>query len=292
MSGFARLVKAPNRGLFLFPGAADVSTDCPCGFPQRRRRFPQVEEPQLFAIGASLREARELRGLSPEDVQKSLRIRGRYLTALEDERWELLPGDAYTKGFLRTYAEFLGLNGTLYIDEYNARIATPDEEPIVPDSLAPRRARSGLLTRTIVGAFVLSLAVFAAGAWRPGAPAASHVDAASAALPKPVAPRALPHARAAAAPQPAAAPPRPKVALVRATRGRSWFSVRLGGPDGKEIFRGFLNRGHRLRYPLGTVWMRIGRPRAVVVSIGGRLVNGLPGTPANLLLTRAGPRAG
>ena len=108
----------------------------------------------MFAIGASLREARELRGLSPEDVQKSLRIRGRYLTALEDEHWELLPGDAYTKGFLRTYAEFLGLNGTLYIDEYKERIAPPDEEPLVPDSLAPRRARSGLLTRMIVGVSV------------------------------------------------------------------------------------------------------------------------------------------
>jgi cytoskeleton protein RodZ len=247
----------------------------------------------LFAIGASLREARELRGLSPEDVQKSLRIRGRYLTALEDERWELLPGDAYTKGFLRTYAEFLGLNGTLYIDEYNDRIATPDEEPIVPGSLAPRRARSGLVTRTIVGVFVLSLAVFAAAAWRPGSSAAPHVDVANAALPKPVAPRALPHALAPAAPRQAgAAPSRPEVALVRATRGRSWFSVRRGGPDGKEIFRGFLEPGQRLRYPLGTVWMRIGRPRAVVVSIGGRTVNGLPGIPANLLLTRAGPRAG
>jgi hypothetical protein len=285
-------VKAPNRGLFLFPGAADFSTDRPCGFPQRRRLFPQVEEPQLFAIGASLREARELRGLSPEDVQKSLRIRGRYLTALEDERWELLPGDAYTKGFLRTYAEFLGLNGTLYIDEYNERIAAPDEEPIVPESLAPRRARSGLLARTIVGVFVLSLAVFAAAASRPGAPAAPHVDVANAALPQPVTPRALPHALAPAAPQQSPAPSRPRVALVRATSGRSWFSVRLGGPDGKEIFRGFLNPGHQLRYALGTVWMRIGRPRAVVVSIGGRTVNGLPGSPANLLLTRAGPRAG
>ena len=43
------------------------------------------------------------------------------------------------------------------------------------------------------------------------------------------------------------------------------LSVRVGGPTGKELFRGFLNPGHELSYPLGTdVWMRIGRPQAVV----------------------------
>jgi hypothetical protein len=247
----------------------------------------------LFEIGASLREARELRGLSLDDAQQHLRIRGRYLTALEDERWELLPGEAYTKGFLRSYAEYLGLDGTLYIDEFNERIAAQDEEPIVPDSLAPRSGRSGLLTRTILGIFVLAFAVFAASAWRPGSSASPQVEAANAATPRPFVPRALPHGLPIpAATRPHTTPVRPKVALVRATKGRSWFSVRVGGPNGKEIFRGFLDRGHRLSYPLGTVWMRIGRPHAVVVTIGSRAVNGLPGTPANLLLTRDGPRAG
>ena len=62
----------------------------------------------MFEIGASLREARMNRNLSAEDVQKGIHIRARYLMALEEERWELLPGEAYAKGFLRTYAEFLG----------------------------------------------------------------------------------------------------------------------------------------------------------------------------------------
>ena len=99
----------------------------------------------MFAIGDSLHEARIRRGLSAADVQKGIRIRERYLTALEEERWELLPGEAYTKGFLRTYAEFLGLNGNLYIDEYNTRFAHHDEEPLlVPESLAvSHRTRRG-----------------------------------------------------------------------------------------------------------------------------------------------------
>src|SRR5437899_8495198 len=100
----------------------------------------------MFAIGDSLREARNRRGLSAADVQKGIRIRERYLTALEEERWELLPGDAYTKGFLRTYADFLGLDGNLYIDEFNARIAHHDEEPLVPESLAvSHRTRRSVL---------------------------------------------------------------------------------------------------------------------------------------------------
>ena len=97
----------------------------------------------MFAIGDSLREARTRRGLSPADVQKGIRIRERYLTALEEERWELLPGDAYTKGFLRTYAEFLGLDGNLYVDEYNTRIAHAEEDGRSSPSLSSRRIARG-----------------------------------------------------------------------------------------------------------------------------------------------------
>ena len=101
----------------------------------------------MFQIGDSLREARTARGFSPADVHKAIRIRERYLTALEEERWDMLPGEAYTKGFLRTYAEFLGLNGSVYVDEYNTRFTHHDEEPpLVPDSLvASHRTRRGVL---------------------------------------------------------------------------------------------------------------------------------------------------
>jgi cytoskeletal protein RodZ len=114
----------------------------------------------VFEIGASLRDAREKRGLSREAVQLTLRIRERYLGALEDERWELLPGEAYAKGFLFTYAEHLGLNGTLYVDEYNERIAVRDEQPFLPPSLAAQR-RSRVLFRTI-GGVIAAAALIAA----------------------------------------------------------------------------------------------------------------------------------
>ena len=244
----------------------------------------------MFAIGATLREARQRRGLSLDDVQQSLHFRVRYLTALEEEHWDVLPGEAYTKGFLRTYAEFLGVDGTLYIDEFNERISASEEQQIVPESLAPRRRRSRVLVRTIVGVFALAFIVFAAAAGRPGSTPATHVDASAAATPKPAVSRGMPVAPVVL---PAAAHPTPVAARIRATKARSWLSVRVGGPNGKELFRGFLNRGHELTYPLGSnVWLRIGRPRAVVVTLGKRTVEGLPGTPANLLLTRYGPQAG
>ena len=243
----------------------------------------------MFDIGASLREARTRRGLSLEDITDALRIRERYVTALEEERWELMPAEAYTRGFLRMYAEFLGLNGTLYIDEYNERIAPQGNEPFVPESLTPPKRRNRLLFRTIVGVVGVGAAVAALNLFGSGESTATHV--ANAAPPPKSAPRVSPAAPV--QPPVAAAVPKPTLALIRAVTSRSWLSVRTGNANGKEIFRGFLNRGHSLTYDLhSNVWLRIGRPQSLAIRIGAHLVGGLPRTPANLLLTRDGPRAG
>ncbi len=243
----------------------------------------------MFDIGASLREARTRRGLSLDDVTAGLRIRERYVTALEEERWELMPGEAYAKGFLRMYAEFLGLDGSLYVDEYNERVAAHQDEAFVPESLAPAKGRSRLLTRTIVGIVAVAAAVAALNAFGSGTPASTHVqpdlsNVANAAPAKKVAAPIVHHVAAS----------KPVVALIRAVTSRSWLSVRIGGANGKEIFRGFLDQGHKLSYDLHqNVWLRIGRPQALAIRIGRNLVGGLPGsTPANLLLTSDGPRAG
>src|SRR5690349_12814237 len=122
----------------------------------------------MFEIGGSLREARLKRGLSPADVQKAIRIRDRYLQALEEERWELLPGDAYVKGFLRTYADYLGLDGNLYVEEYNSRFARSDEPQFVPAGLARPAGRLGgigLLRPLIVIAAIVAI-VAGLAAWQ------------------------------------------------------------------------------------------------------------------------------
>src|SRR4051794_16759914 len=75
----------------------------------------------MFEIGNSLREARLRRKVDFARAEAATKIRGKYLRALEDEQFEVLPSQTYVKGFLRTYAEFLGLDGQLYVDEYNSR---------------------------------------------------------------------------------------------------------------------------------------------------------------------------
>jgi Helix-turn-helix domain/RodZ C-terminal domain len=250
----------------------------------------------MFEIGDSLREARTRRGFSAADVQKTIRIRERYLTALEEERWELLPGEAYTKGFLRQYAEFLGLNGNLYIDEYNARVAVHDEEPFVPDSLvASHGTRRGVL-RTIMGIAVLGAIIAGLAAWGTGGsskppakgtgPAVTHVaksGAAAAAAPAGATPNAGPTAKPATL---------AKTTVIEAPRGRCWLSIRSGGPNGAIVFEGTLEQGKTLRFTLRhDLWVRMGAPTALDIMVGGKRVNGLPAQPGNVLLTRTGPQA-
>ena len=81
----------------------------------------------MFEIGNSLREARTRKGLDFPELEEGTKIRAKYLRALEDEAFETLPSATYVKGFLRTYAEYLGLDGQLYVDEYNVRYGSGDE---------------------------------------------------------------------------------------------------------------------------------------------------------------------
>ena len=67
------------------------------------------------------------RGVDFAQAELATKIRGKYLRALEDEQFELLPAETYVKGFLRTYAEYLGLDGQLYVDEFNSRFVSGEE---------------------------------------------------------------------------------------------------------------------------------------------------------------------
>src|SRR5436190_18511287 len=117
----------------------------------------------MFEIGNNLRAARIRQKLELSQAEGDTRIRAKYLRALEDERFEVLPGPAYTKGFLRTYADYLGLDGQRFVEEYNARLA-PEEEPAAPPQLRIRRRRFVLAPRLLaVSVLAASIAVVA---WR------------------------------------------------------------------------------------------------------------------------------
>jgi len=79
-------------------------------------------------IGATLREARTRRKLDLSEVEAAIKIRVRFLQAIENEEWDALPGGAYTRGFIRTYASHLGLDGERLADDYRRSTAPPGGE--------------------------------------------------------------------------------------------------------------------------------------------------------------------
>jgi cytoskeleton protein RodZ len=246
----------------------------------------------MFEIGGSLREARLKRNLTPADVQKAIRIRDRYLQALEEERWELLPGDAYVKGFLRTYADYLGLDGNLYVDEYNNRFAHPEEQPLlIPERFARRPNRrlggTGLLRPLLaVGAIVAIVAAVAA--WQlSGSSGKKQGTPPPTSTPTTTAGNTTPkkHHK-----QQRGTAPLPSRATLVASRGNCWLDVRSGSKSGATIYEGTLTQGKTLpvRLTSGPVWIRIGLPSNIDIRLGGKVMQGLPNQPVNVLLNRRG----
>src|SRR5437879_1045191 len=246
----------------------------------------------MFEIGGSLREARLKRGLTPADVQKAIRIRDRYLQALEEERWEVLPGDAYVKGFLRTYADYLGLDGNLYVDEYNNRYAHDDEPLLVPERFARSGPRFGSrsLLRPVVAVGMLAAIVAAVAAWQLSGssdnnkqgtpPVSTHTTTGTTKTTRKHKPKHHHHVRVAL----------PTRAMLVASRGDCWLWVRSGSSTGPTVYEATLAQGKSLPINLknGPVWIDIGDPPSLDVRLGGKLVAGLPSQAGNVLLTRNG----
>ena len=90
-------------------------------------------------IGQTLREARMRARIDISELEAETKIRAKYLRALENEEWNLLPGPTYVKSFLRTYAEALGLDGRLLLEEYKLRHERLSEHELQP--ISPRTAR-------------------------------------------------------------------------------------------------------------------------------------------------------
>jgi cytoskeletal protein RodZ len=92
-------------------------------------------------IGDTLREARVRQRVNIEELEQSTKIRAKYLRALENEEFGLLPGPTYVKSFLRTYAEKLGLDPQLLVEEYRAQYEPPEPVEFQPLPSGPREAR-------------------------------------------------------------------------------------------------------------------------------------------------------
>ena len=83
-------------------------------------------------IGQTLREARMRRRIDMSEVEAATKIRAKYLRALENEEWDLLPGSTFVKTFLRTYAEYLELDARMLVEEYRQRYERPSTQDLTP----------------------------------------------------------------------------------------------------------------------------------------------------------------
>src|SRR4051794_27610766 len=122
-------------------------------------------------IGSTLRETRMRRRTDMTEVEAATKIRAKYLRALENEEWDLLPGPTFVKTFLRTYAEFLDLDPRLLVEEYRQRYERPASQDLTsfrPGLGGQRRRRRqrprrnlGPLILGVVGVLVLVGALYA-----------------------------------------------------------------------------------------------------------------------------------
>lgn len=202
----------------------------------------------MFEIGNTLREARARQELELHQVEADTKIRAKYLRALEDERFDVLPGEAYAKGFLRTYADYLGLDGQLYVEEYKWRFAVA-EEPVPPLGNARRAAPTTVDSRfaALAVAGVLAIGVLAVAAWKFGGPLGR-----STTLRTQSAAKATPTLTAAAEKKPRQATRRkaPTAMLVlTAARGDSWLSARAGSTTAACSTRGRSSEVSRSAWP-------------------------------------------
>jgi hypothetical protein len=242
----------------------------------------------MFEIGSSLREARLRRGLELDEVEERTAIRSRYLAAIEDERFVVLPKGVYRRSFLREYADFLGLDGDLYVEEYLSRYEPDELEPTLGPSPLRRRDRISAptilkLSASLVGAGLVGLAIWGLGGSEPtrerlGGAARGTTTARS--FTPPTAPRTPPAAQATRA---------TSIALT-AARGRCWLSVRLGSRDGPVVYERTLERGQTVRFGLKSpLWIRIGAPLNLDARMRGKPVT-LPRQLGDVLVTSAGIR--
>src|SRR5687768_4375861 len=90
-------------------------------------------------VGNSLRDARTSRGIALEEVERVIKIRVKYLRAMEDGHWDVLPAPAYARGFLSTYARFLGLDDRALIEQFRRETETAEEPEAIPQSMLPQK---------------------------------------------------------------------------------------------------------------------------------------------------------
>jgi hypothetical protein len=207
----------------------------------------------MFDLGSSLRDARIRQGLDYPQVELATKIRAKYIRALEDEAFEILPSETYVKGFLRSYAEYLGLDGQLYVDEYNSRYGVDrfDEAYRRPRVHRDRGLERKVVLVALAGIAALTALVIAA--WKFGG---SNTNDAT----PPTVPTRTTTGSAV-----------PVLGLRGVGRG-TYVEVHRRGATGPLLLGATVGRGKLYSLKGTRFWLLIRRPTGVKVTLGGRAV--------------------
>jgi cytoskeletal protein RodZ len=243
----------------------------------------------MLEIGSTLEQAREERGLDLADVERETRLRERYLRALEQEQFDLLPPGSYRRTFLRGYATFLGLDAGVLVDEYVSRYEDDQPEHELPrDRPAVVRRRRRQVSPSAVVAVAVAAVVVGVAIWQltrgggPGAPSAptTTVQAAPPVVHRPPKPKP-PTTTVAKAPAPL-----PRVAFT-ASGGDCWLSIHKGSESGSTVWEGTLQQGEQRKLRGRRFWVRIGAPGSLTLTVNGKAQT-LPGGTSNVTVDAHG----
>jgi hypothetical protein len=243
----------------------------------------------MFEIGNSLREARVRQQIELGEAELSTKIRARYLRALEEESFDALPAQTYVKGFLRTYADYLGLDGQLYVDEFNSRFGDGEEprEPVIARRTSHVARQHRRLERRWIAfalAGIAALVIFFIAAWKSGGnPNEPIPNLGTTTAQKKVLPAATPTKKA---------PTKPVSfrLYVRALNGNCWMEVRNWSTAGKTRFAGTVEPGQSQRFVAHRLWVSFGNPGNLAVVYNGHVVN-VPAPGAYVFTTHGFSRA-
>ena len=220
----------------------------------------------MFEIGNSLREARLRREIDSPRPSRRPRSARKYLTRARGGAFDALPAQTYVKGFLRTYADYLGLDGQLYVDEYNSRYSAGGEEsrePVVarrtagvssPHRRLERRASCSFALAGIGILFALLIAAFRFGGHdNPGSQ-----------IPNlgPSTPKAHAKTKTTTTHKAVVRPARPAKFrfFVVSTSGNCWMEVRNYSVNGRTLYAGTLQLHQSQRFVARRLWIDFGSP--------------------------------
>lgn len=241
----------------------------------------------MFEIGSTLRDARVRKDISLQQAEDETKIRVKYIQAMENEDFEILPGGTYVKGFLRTYAEYLELDYQLLLDEYNDRFGSGDHrEHIIqaagrttkeatPSTPRSQKNRNYIFVAVLAVAIIAVLAYLGWGNTASNEPTLITTTDTGTGTQTSTAPPA-PAAQAPVATTPTqTAPAVIETVVFTSTSSDNWVELHRDSADGEVIWGGTLSPGESKSFDqaaLGAnrVWLQVGSAVGLQVVINDK----------------------